>query len=119
MKSNNTIKALEFYCSLELNDLRNSEISKDILVLAEHQNLHLNIEFGKLKESQEKDIYISFSVMNSENQIVEVYDDGYLSYSTRLVTVDNKNRISFRSWVDDDFIETLNWIKSNLQKVKK
>ena len=60
--------------------------------------------------------YISLSVLDLDNQIVEIPADGFLSYSTELVTMDNQNRVNFSSWTENDFIETLKWIKTSLKQ---
>lgn len=67
----------------------------------------------KLKKTE---WYISLSVLDLDNQIVEISDDGFLCYSTELVTMDFHNKVNFSSWIENDFIETLKWIKTSLNQ---
>jgi len=115
MENKNLIDTLDYYCTNELIIFKKSEIYKEILLLAKSKKYHINLEFGKLEKHKKIKWYISLSVLDMDNQIVEIPDDGFLSYSTELVTIDYQNRVNFSSWIEDDFIETLKWIIFNLK----
>lgn len=116
MENKNLTDTLDYYCTNELKIFKKSEIYKEILLLAKNKKYHINLEFGKLEKLKKIKWYISLSVLDLDNQIVEIPDDGFLSYSTELVTMDNQNRVKFSSWTEDDFIETLKWIKMSLKQ---
>ena len=116
MGNKNLTDTIDYYCKNELKNFKKSEIYKEILLLAKNKKYHINLEFGKLEKLKKIKWYISLSVLDLDNQIVEIPDDGFLSYSTELVTMDNQNRVNFSSWTEDDFIETLKWIKMSLKQ---
>jgi hypothetical protein len=56
--------------------------------------------------------------LDEKKQIVNIYDDGFLTSSTKLVTTDKKGRYMFYRWQDDkEFLDDLLWIKSHLKKL--
>ncbi|XFA99353.1 hypothetical protein ACAG96_01935 [Candidatus Izemoplasma sp. B36] len=116
MENKNLTNTIDYYCKNEFINFKKSEIYKEILLLAKNKKYHINLEIGKLEKLKKTKWYISLSVLNLNNQIVEIPDDGFLSYSTELVTMDNQNRVNFSSWIENDFIETLKWIKTNLNQ---
>lgn len=63
-----------------------------------------------------KNFYLSVSIYNQKDEIIEVYDEGVLVASTILVLVDKKEKIKFFSWTDEDFIDSLRWIIRTLKK---
>ena len=116
MENKNLTDTIDYYCKNEFINFKKSEIYKEILLLAKNKKYHINLEIGKLEKLKKTKWYISLSILNLDNQIVEIPDDGFLSYSTELVTMDNQNRVNFSSWIENDFIETLKWIKTNLNQ---
>lgn len=87
--------------------------------LVKSQELNLKIEFGKAKDENNKNLYLSLSIYNKNGQLVEIFDEGFLTASTALVLIDKKNRYKFLSWQDDEFIEDLNWIIKQLNILAK
>lgn len=116
MENKNLTDTIDYYCKNEFIDFKKSEIYKEILLLAKNKKYNINLEIGMLEKLKKTKWYISLSVLDLDNQIVEIPDDGFLSYSTELVTMDNQNRVNFSSWRENDFIETLKWIKTNLNQ---
>ena len=50
--------------------------------------------------------------------MIEIFDEGWLSIATLLVSVDKKCRYQFFSWKDEELIEDINWIITQLEKIK-
>lgn len=109
---NDKIKqTLELYCQNELNDFCKSELFSAIEKAAKQRNYILKCEVGKAVDSRKNDeTYLSVNVFDVNNKIVEIWDDGPLSISILLLSIDKKERVEFFSWADEDFIDSLNWI---------
>lgn len=110
---------LKYYCELEIEKFNSSTIFSMLNELVKSQELNLKIEFGKAKDENNKNLYLSLSIYNKNGQLVEIFDEGFLTASTALVLIDKKNRYKFLSWQDDEFIEDLNWIIKQLNILAK
>ncbi len=110
---------LKYYCELEIEKFNSSSIFSILNELVRSQELNLKIEFGKAKDENDKNLYLSLSIYNKNGQLVEIFDEGFLTASTILVLIDKKDRYKFLSWQDDEFIEDLNWIIKQLNILEK
>lgn len=110
---------LKYYCELEIEKFNSSSIFSILNELVKSQELNLKIDFGKAKDKKDKNLYLSLSIHNKNGQLVEIFDEGFLTTSTMLVIIDKKDRYKFLSWQDDEFIEDLNWIIKQLNILAK
>lgn len=110
----NVLKVVDIYCQEELNSFKMDKYYKEILELTQKLNLKLVCDSGQLEEKDKK-VYLSISIYNQKDEIIEVYDEGILVASTILVFVDKKEKIKFFSWIDEDFIDSLRWIIRTLK----
>lgn len=115
----NLLKVLSLYCNNEIENLKNSKLYIKLQKLVSDLKYILVCEYGKeLENKKSKNIYLSITVLNGKNEVVEIFDEGVLTASTLLVLVDNKNRYKFLSWKDEEFIEDLNWLIKELENIK-
>ena len=61
-----------------------------------------------------ENFYLTITIFNTNNKEIEIFDEGSLTAITLLVEVDNKQRVRFFSWSDDEFIDDLKWIVKHL-----
>lgn len=111
----NTQFAIEHYCQSELNDFTNSSIYSEISLLTEKMDLRLLVTTEKNPHEKDDMIFLYITITNKLGEVLNVFDDGFMTYQTELTKVDRKNRVKFFSWRDKDFIETLVWIRDNLK----
>ncbi|MFP4478998.1 MAG: hypothetical protein ACLFPM_06150 [Candidatus Izemoplasmatales bacterium] len=109
-------KAIDLYCNEEFRDFKLSSITQDIIVLAKQKGYFVKIEYGT-NDIKSNELYISIAVIDENEQIVSIEDDGHLCNSTKIVSIDSKNRVIFSSWSEKDFIETLIWMRNNLKQM--
>ena len=115
----NLFKALSLYCNNELENLKNSELYIKLQKLVNEVNYILVCKYGKeLDNKKSENLYLGISVFNDKNEMVEIFDEGFLTASTLLVLVDKKFRYKFLSWKDEEFIEDLNWLIKELENIK-
>lgn len=115
----NLLKALSLYCNNEIENLKNSKLYIKLQKLVSDLKYILVCEYGKeLENKKSKNIYLSITVLNGKNEVVEIFDEGFLTAATLLVLVDNKDRYKFLSWKDEEFIEDLNWLIKELENIK-
>ncbi len=115
----NLTNILHTYCKNEILNFKNNEIYNVLLNLVTDLNLTLVCEYGQEKDNKKsQNLYFSVSIRNENNEIIEIFDDGYLTAATMLISVDRKERIKFFSWEDEDFIDSLNWIIESIKKLK-
>lgn len=116
---NNFNKTLDFYCQNELEDFIQSELFLTIEQMAKEHRLTVCYAFDKGKDkAKSNNTYLGIQICDENNQIVEIYDDGFLSISTELITIDKKERIKFFPWNDEDFIDSLKWVIGCLENYK-
>ena len=120
----NTVKSLEFYCKNEIRSLKESNFLSRILLLSKSLDYDVDLSVGEaldVKESKyPKIIYLSVSVLDKEKNIVLVnlLDNEHLTDATKILEIDKRERVSFFTWQEDeDFIESLEWIAKELQKL--
>ncbi len=115
----NLHEVLSLYCNNEIEDLMNSDLYIKLQKLVDELNYILVCEYGnELENKKSENIYLSITIFNDKNEIVEIFDDGFLTASTLLVWVDKKHRYKFLSWQDEEFIEDLNWLNKKLENIK-
>lgn len=114
----NLIKVLSLYCNNEIEKLKNNEVYIKLQKLVNELNYVLVCEYGKeLNNKKSETLYLSITVFNDKNEMIEIFDEGFLTISTVLVLVDNKNRYKFLSQRDEEFIEDLNWLINELENI--
>lgn len=111
----NISKTLNFYCQNELNTLKQSDLYYTLNKKVESLGLKLICDFGKEKDNtKSNDLYISVSILNKQNEFIEIWDEGFLTTAAILVLADKKERVKFFSWKDKEFLEDINWIINQL-----
>ena len=82
-------------------------------------NYILVCEYGKeTNNKKSENLYLSITIFNDKNEMIEIFDEGFLTASTMLVWVDKKERIKFFSWQNnDEFMEDLDWITKTLSSL--
>ena len=87
--------------------------------LVDELKYNLVCEYSKdINNKKSEDLYLSITILDNKNKIVEIFDEGFLTASTLLVWVDKKYRYKFFSWKDDEFIEDLNRLIKELENIK-
>lgn len=87
--------------------------------LVDELKYNLVCEYGKdINNKKSEDLYLSITILDNKNKIVEIFDEGFLTASTLLVWVDKKYRYKFFSWKDEEFIEDLNRLIKELENIK-
>lgn len=115
----NLLKTLSLYCISEIENLRSNEVFIKLQNLVNELNYILVCEYGKeLDNKKSENLYLSITIFNDKNEMIEIFDEGFLTASTLLVMVDKKYRYKFLSWKDEEFIEDLNWLIKELAKIK-
>lgn len=108
---------LKYYCKKELEEFVSSSIYSKLNKLVESHRLNLKLDFGNAVDEKDKNLYLSLSVFDKNGNLVEIFDDGFLTTSTTLIMVDKKDRYKFFSWKGKEFIEDLNWIIKNIKEI--
>ena len=118
LMNENLLKVLSLYCNNEMENLKNSELYSKLQKLVNELNYILVCEHGKeLNNKKSENLYLSITVFNDKNEVVEIFDEGFLTACTLLVLVDKKYRYKFLSWKDEEFIEDLNWLIKELENI--
>ncbi len=105
---------LQYYCKSEINRFISSPQYSTLNELVKSHEFHLDLDFGKAKDKKDKNIYLSLSVCDKNDELVKVFDSSCLTTATMLIFVDKRERYQFISWQDEDFIKDLNWIIEQL-----
>lgn len=114
----NLLEVLSLYCNNEIDNFKNSELYSKLQKLVNELNYILVCEYGKeLNNKKSENLYLSITVFNDKNEVIEIFDEGFLTASTLLVLVDNKYRYKFFSWKDEEFVEDLNWLIKELENI--
>lgn len=108
---------LKYYCEKEIEMFVSSSIYSELSKLVESHKFSLELNFGNANEEKDKNLYLSLSVFDKNGNLVEIYDDGFLTTSTILIMVDKKDRFKFFSWQEEEFIEDLNWIIKKIKEI--
>ena len=108
---------LKYYCKKELEEFVSSSIYSKLNKLVESHRLNLKLDFGNAVDEKDKNLYLSLSVFDKNGNLVEIFDDGFLTTSTTLIMVDKKDRYKFFSWKGKEFIDDLNWIIKNIKEI--
>ena len=118
LMNENLLKILSLYCNNEIENLKNSELYIKLQKLVEELNYILVCEYGKeLDNKKSENLYLSITILNNKNEVIEIFDDGFLTASTLLVWVDKKHRYKFLTWQNAEFIEDLNWLNKKLKNI--
>ena len=119
LMNENLHKALSLYCNTEIENLKKSESYIKLQNLVDELKYNLVCEYGKeIDNKKSKNLYLGITILNDKNEIIEIFDEGFLSVSTLLVWMDKKYRYKFLSWKDEEFIEDLNWLIKELENIK-
>ena len=105
---------LQYYCNSEINRFISSSIYSTLNELVKSHEFNLDLCYGKAKDKNDKNFYLSLSVCDKNGRLVEVFDGSCLTTATMLILVDKKERYKFFSWQDENFIKDLNWIMDQL-----
>lgn len=108
---------LKYYCEKEIEMFVSSSIYSELSKLVESHKFNLKLDFGNAKAAKDKNLYLSLSVFDKNGNLVEIFDEEFLTTSTMLIMVDKKDRYKFFSWQEEDFIEDLNWIIKNIKEI--
>ncbi len=116
----NLLKVLSLYCNYEIENLKNSDLYIKLQNLVEAINYKIIYKCYKVYDNKEiEKIYLNLTIYDDKNEMIEIFDEGFLIDSTLLVLGDRKLRYKFFSWKDDDeFIDGLNWFIKELDSIK-
>lgn len=114
----NLQKILSLYCNNEIENLMNTGLFIRLQNLVNQLNWTLVCEYGKELDCRSENLHLSITIFNYKNEMVEVFDDGFLTVSTPLILVDKKHNYRFLSWTDREFIADLNWLIEKLEDIK-
>ncbi len=120
LMNENLLKAVSLYCNNEKEDLKNSESYIKLTKLVDELKYNLVCDYGKANDNKKSEsIYLGIQIFDDKNELIEIFDEGFLTASTLLILIDKKHRYKFFSWRDDEFIEDLNWFIKELENIKK
>lgn len=105
------------YCESEITEFKASLMFENLSALIKKSNLFLECDYGYEKNKNYGNTYLSVTILNEKKEPIEIYDEGFLTASSILVSIDKKNRYKFYSWKDDEFIDDINWIVEQIKKV--
>ena len=115
----NLTNALSTYCDSEIEDLKKTELFEKLQNIVYHLHYSLVCDYSKvLGDNKCEHLYLCITIFDDKNEMIEIFDEGWLSIATLLVSVDKKCRYQFFSWKDDELIEDINWIITQLEKIK-
>lgn len=118
--NDNVIIFLNSYCENEIKRMKASSLYYHLQNLLNKNNLILVCEYGTGQFNRKStDWYLSITVLNAKNEMIEIPDDGVLTAATKLIFIDKKERVKFFSWEDEDFIESINWIMQSVENLAK
>lgn len=116
LMNENLLKILSIYCNSEIDNLKKNELFVKLQCLANELNYTLVCEYGKeLYNKKSENLYLSITIFDDKNEMIEIFDEGILTASTLLVLADKRCRYKFLSWKDEEFIEDLNWLINQLE----
>lgn len=75
---------LKYYCELQIVEFNSSSIFSILSELVESQESKLKIDFGKAKDDKDENLYLSLSIHDKNDELIEIFDEGYLTTSTML-----------------------------------
>lgn len=115
----NLIKLIDLYCDNELEEFKKSDFYVNIDSLCKEKKCEILLNIGKAPHSESENVYLSISLTNHKGEIVEIFDDGFLTTATELIKIDKKGRMIFHYWNEDkEFIDDLQWIIKNINKMQ-
>ncbi len=101
---------LEDYCKIQVNELKNSALFKELVKINNENGNLTKLNFGKGIDSYSNNYYINLEILNANEKLIETYN-GNLTTSCCLITKDKKNRYEFLNWNDDnEFLDDIRWI---------
>ena len=113
-------KTIEFYCDNQVNNFKQSDLYKNLVKQVQKTDFNIVLEVGpEYNKPNSYNRFMSISIFDSKNHLVELPDEGNLTTATQIVFVDKKNRFIFLEWNDEEFIEDINWIMENIQIIDK
>ena len=115
----NLLKILHIYCNDEIDNFKENIAFTELQSLVNELNYILVCDYGKAADNKKSEnLYLGITVYDNDNEMIEIYDEGFLCASTMLVEIDKKHRFNFLSWQDKEFVEDLNWIINQLKLIK-
>lgn len=81
---------LNYYCKKELEEFVSSSIYSKLNKLVESHRLNLKLDFGNAVDEKDKNLYLGLSVSDKNGNLIEIFDEGFLTVSTMLIMVDKK-----------------------------
>ncbi len=115
----NITQTLNFYSVNEMNLFKSSPVFLELDDLSKQKGFIFECSLGFGKDDK-NNFYMGFRVIDKNGNPVlsSEYDDfADLSDATCIIEIDKKERIKFFSWEEDDeFMESLNWALTELNK---
>lgn len=110
----NLLNTVNYYCENEIDAFKNSELFKEVNTLVNKLNYTLACEYCNAIENKSECFFLTITVFDTNNEEIEIFDEGSLEAFTRLIEIDERQRVKFYSWSDDEFIDDLKWIIGHL-----
>ena len=114
----NLLKILHIYCDDEVDNFKKNALFTELQSLVNELNYILICDYGKALDNKSENLYLAITIYDNDNEMIEIYDEGFLSVSTMLVEVDKKHRFKFFTWQDEEFVEDVNWLINQLKLLK-
>ena len=115
------LETIDYFCDKQLNDFKKSELYQKLKLEVEKTGYIIILEVGcEYDKPNSYNRFLSVSIHDEENHLVELPDEGNLTTATQIVLVDKKNRFVFSDWNDIEFIDDIeNWIIKNLKIIRE
>ena len=96
LMNENLLKAVSLYCNNEIEDLKSSESYIKLTKLVDELKYNLVCDYGKaIDNKKSENIYLGVQILDDTNELIEIFDEGFLTTSTLLILVDKKHRYKF------------------------
>ncbi len=113
--NDNLEKMFEYYCENEVGAFLDTQLVLDIKKLAIQLEYSTIIEWIRKMDGRKTKYFLSIEIRDKQNNFIDIWDDGDLSYAIEIIIIDKRGNVRFQSWTDPDFIETVLWIKNHLE----
>lgn len=114
----NVLDLLDVYCNSEIAEFKSHQLYAKLCNMVKGLGYDLECGYGRSLNDRDRNVYLYICIHNQNMEIVEVFDEGELCASTKLIVIDKKDRIRFFSWADEDFVDSIHWMIRLLQEIE-
>ena len=109
-------ETLNYFANQMIDDFKKSDIYKKLCDEAAKLNCKIKVDCGKSVNLKDHNIYFEVVFCDEHDKPIEIHDEGEMSASISIITVDKKNRYYFSHWNQDDFVKDISWL---INKIKE